>query len=138
LVVLFSDGDDTSSWLPARAILERARRSDAVVYLVASHPPRFETRLEYRSGVQLWMGNGDFSTSTPAIAELAAVTGGHTVIADRPDRLRDAFSAVVSQFRNRYLITYRPRGVNAGGWHPIQVTLSGRRGNVLARRGYAR
>ena len=30
-VLLFSDGGDTSSWLPARAVMERARRSDAVV-----------------------------------------------------------------------------------------------------------
>jgi VWFA-related protein len=137
-VVLFSDGGDTSSWLPARAVLERARRSDAVVYLVATHPPRFDARLEYRSGMELWPGDGGFPASTPAIAELAALTGGRVVIADRPDRLRDAFEAAASQFRNRYLLAYRPSGVDAGGWHPIEVTLKGKRGAVVARRGYAR
>ena len=138
LVVLFSDGGDTSSWLPARAVLERARRSDAVVYLVALHAPRFDTRLEYRSGVELWEGDGGFPPATPPIVELAAMTGGRIVIADRPERLRDAFASAVSQFRSRYLITYRPQGVGATGWHPIDVRLKTRRGTIVARRGYSR
>jgi len=138
LVVLFSDGGDTSSWLPARAVLERARRSDAVVYLVTLHPPRLDTRLEYRSGVELWPGDGGFPASRPAVAELAAMTGGQTVIAERPERLRDVFAAAVTQFRSRYVITYRPRGVDAGGWHPIDVRVKGRRATVTARRGYSR
>ena len=33
-------------------------------------------------------------------------------------------------------LTYTPRGVDVGGWHPIDVRLKGRRGNVTARRGY--
>jgi VWFA-related protein len=138
LVVLFSDGGDTSSWLPSRAVLERARRSDAVVYLVALRQPRIDARLEYRSGVDLWSGDGGFPPATPPIVELAAMTGGHMVIADRPERLRDAFAAAVTQFRSRYLITYRPQGVDATGWHPIEVRLKARRATVTARRGYSR
>jgi Ca-activated chloride channel homolog len=138
LVVLFSDGGDTSSWLPARAVLERARRSDAVVYLVALRQPRLDTRLEYRSGVELWSGDGGFPPATPPAVELASMTGGRTVIADRPERLRDAFAAAVTQFRSRYLITYRPQGVDRTGWHPIAVRLTARRGTITARRGYSR
>jgi VWFA-related protein len=138
LVVLFSDGGDTSSWLPARAVLERARRSDAVVYLVALRQPRLDTRLEYRSGVELWSGDGGFPPATPPAVELASMTGGRMVIADRPERLRDAFAAAVTQFRSRYLITYRPHAVDAAGWHPIDVRLKVRRGTITARRGYSR
>lgn len=138
LVVLFSDGGDTSSWLPARAVLERARRSDAVVYLVALRQPRIDTRLEYRSGIELWSGDGGFPPATPPVVELVAMTGGRTLIADRPERLRDAFAAAVTQFRSRYLITYRPQGVDATGWHPIEVRLKAKGGTVTARRGYSR
>ena len=35
LLVIFSDGLDTSSWLPAGAVLDAARRSDGVAYAVA-------------------------------------------------------------------------------------------------------
>ena len=138
LVVLFSDGGDTSSWLPPRAVLERARRSDAVVYLVALRQPRIDARLEYRSGVELWKDDGGFPPATPPIVELSAMTGGRMLIADRPERLRDAFAAAVTQFRSRYLITYRPQGVDATGWHPLDVRLKARRATVTARRGYSR
>lgn len=138
LVVLFSDGGDTSSWLPARAVLERARRSDAVVYLVALRQPRLDSRLEYRSGVELWSGDGGFPAATPPVVQLTSITGGRMVIADRPERLRDAFAAAVTQFRSRYLIAYRPHGVDATGWHPIDVRLKVRRATVTARRGYSR
>ncbi len=36
LVVVFSDGIDTSSWLRASEVLDRARRLDAVLYAVSS------------------------------------------------------------------------------------------------------
>jgi hypothetical protein len=119
-------------------VLERARRSDAVVYLVALRQPRIDARLEYRSGVELWRDDGGFPPATPPIVELSAMTGGRMLIADRPERLRDAFAAAVTQFRSRYLITYRPLGVDATGWHPIEVRLKARRATVTARRGYSR
>ena len=42
------------------------------------------------------------------------------------------------EFRSRYLLTYVPRGVDARGWHGIDVKLRGKNGNVRARRGYLR
>jgi len=137
-VVVFSDGGDTSSWLPARAILERARRTDAVVYVVTLRPPRRDVRLEYRSGIDLWPREAAARSALPAIVELANMTGGSTLVAERADRLRDAFSRAVTQFRNRYLISYRPRGVEAAGWHVIDLKLKGLPAAIKARRGYAK
>ena len=70
--------------------------------------------------------------------ELAAITGGHVFVVQRADELRAAFSAVVSQFRSRYLLTYRPRGVESAGWHSIGLELTRGRATVTARRGYAK
>jgi VWFA-related protein len=137
-VVVFSDGGDNSSWLPARAVLERARASDAVVYVVTRRPPRRDARLEYRSGVDLWPPDRAPTPREPTVVELATLTGGHMFVAERADRLRDAFATVVLQFRSRYLITYRPRGVDATGWHRIELRLKGRSGTITARRGYVR
>ena len=50
--------------------------------------------------------------------------------------LRDTFVGILSEFRNRYVLTYEPTGVPAGGWHPIEVKLKGKRGKITARRGY--
>jgi hypothetical protein len=70
--------------------------------------------------------------------ELAAMTGGHVFVVQRADELRAAFAAVVSQFRSRYLLTYRPRGVDSAGWHSIALDLARGRATVTARRGYAK
>ena len=137
-VLLFSDGGDTSSWLPASALLERARRSDAVVYVVTRRAPRPDVRMEYRSGIELWTQPSRPPSDGPAMIELAAITGGHVFLVQRADELRAAFAAVVSQFRSRYLLTYRPRGVESAGWHSIDLKLTSGRATVTARRGYAK
>ena len=137
-VILFSDGSDTSSWLPARALLERARRSEAVVYVVTRRPPRPDVRLEYRSGIELWPTHNSSQAGNPVIAEMANVTGGHVFVAERAEDLRATFSAIVTQFRTRYLLTYSPRGVDAAGWHAIDLRLKRGKATVKARRGYSR
>jgi hypothetical protein len=75
----------------------------------------------------------------PFMSALAEETGGKYINAERTARLRETFAEIVREFRSRYLLTYTPRGVDAGGWHPIEVKLkAGRRGKVTARRGYLR
>jgi VWFA-related protein len=136
-VLLFSDGGDTSSWLPASALLERARRSDAVVYVVTRRAP-----VRTSDGIPFRDRTVDAAVRSPsdgpAMTELAAITGGHVFVVQRADELRAAFAAVVSQFRSRYLLTYRPRGVDSAGWHSIDLKLASGRAAVTARRGYAR
>ena len=40
--------------------------------------------------------------------------------------------------RSQPVIDQSPRGVDAGGWHPIEVKLKSKKGKVAARRGYSR
>ena len=140
LVLLFTDGQDMSSWLPGQFALDAARRSDAVVYAVglvssADRTPGY--RLDFRSGIQ-----PPVPAVQPALLPetfldaLAADTGGAFLTTDRSETLRDTFVRVINEFRTRYLLTYTPRGVEGSGWHPIEVKLKGRRGTVVARRGY--
>jgi VWFA-related protein len=136
LVVLFSDGADTSSWLPSHAALDKARRTDAVVYAVGTAAP--ENRLEYRSGIQLRdVPYRPPFEATPFVRELAALTGGDMMPAVS-GRLRDTFTRIVTGFRSRYVLTYTPTGVDHAGWHPIEVKVKGRRARITARRGYVR
>lgn len=141
LVLVFSDGDDTASWLPGSAVLDLARRSSAVVYGVGLRgrmEPATGFLVDVRSGLQ-----PDIPKVAPPelrksfLPTLAAETGGKYIETDRSDRLRDAFVRVLTEFRGRYWLTYSPTGVAADGWHPIEVTVK-KRGNVTARRGYRR
>jgi VWFA-related protein len=136
LILLFSDGMDTSSWLPPSAVIERARSSDAVVYSVALAGK--ETNLLYRrSGLERLEQGTPQSPGTPFLAELAKTTGGASLVASDGD-LRRLFAQVVGEFRTRYLLAYTPRGVEMAGWHPIDVKLKNKGGKIIARRGYQR
>ena len=108
-----------------------------MVYVVTRRAPRPDVRLEYRSGIELWTAPRPPS-DRPAMIDLAAITGGHVFVVERADELRAAFAAVVSQFRSRYLLAYRPQGVENAGWHSIDLKLTSGRATVTARRGFAK
>jgi Ca-activated chloride channel family protein len=139
LLLVFSDGDDTSSWLPRNAVVEKAKRSDAVIYAVElrSGPPEDPSILHYRPGIELSPGDAFTGMEAPFLEELADASGG-TVYRTTSGELRNAFKQIVSEFRTRYVLTYQPKGVDSPGWHPIEVRLKGKRGAVRARRGYSR
>jgi VWFA-related protein len=114
LVIVFSDGVDTSSWLPAEAVLDAAKRSDAVVYAVSTR-----TRLK-----------------PEFLREVTSLTGGRLFEVERTATLGAIFVGVLEEFRRRYLISFTPRGVDKSGWHRLDVRVAGRRANVKARPGY--
>ena len=139
LVLMFSDGEDTSSWLPRGSVIEKARRTDAVVYaveMVAVRDPR--RRLHYRSGIELSKNDHPSWIESPFLQELADATGGDIYKTTNGADLRGAFTKILTEFRTRYLLTYSPHGVDKGGWHPIEVKLKGKKGRITARRGYLR
>jgi Ca-activated chloride channel homolog len=142
LVLVFSDGADTASWLPPSAVIDKARRTESVVYAVTMHSsPMFNRTgrpLLYRSGIELLPGDRPARTESPFLDEMADVTGGASYRTESADELRSAFTKILTEFRTRYLITYTPRGVDRAGWHPLDVTLKAKKGRVTARRGYLR
>jgi VWFA-related protein len=141
LALVFSDGEDTASWLAGTSTIDIARRNDAVVYAVelrerAPWSPGF--RLDVHSGVQLGADAARTSLMDRFLPTLAQDTGGLVLNAARSDQLRERFVRILTEFRTRYLITYSPAGVDRAGWHPLEVTLKNRKGRVIARRGYLR
>jgi len=142
LVLIFSDGEDTASWLPGQAVIDVARRNDAVVYSVGlrhGEVTRPGYRVDFLSGVQPKIPNvSEVTLMEPFLSGLAEETGGKYIDAKQSDRLRETFVTIVTEFRSRYLLTYTPQGVDAGGWHPIDVRLKDKKGRVAARRGYMR
>ena len=138
LVLVFSDGDDTSSWLPSVWVLDKARRTDVVVYSVEIRNPSLRPipSLQNRSGTQSFK-NVPYDDSS-FLDELAEMTGGARFRVTEATELRKAFARVLMEFRTRYLITYTPRGVDQSGWHPLEVKLKTKRGKVTARKGYTK
>ncbi len=137
LLVVFSDGLDNMSWMSADVVERAARRSNAVVYGVA-----------VAAGVKMTSvgGTGNFRRLVPTpnyvkgqtdfLDALAAATGGRVLKADTTGNLPSAFDEVLREFRTRYVLTYSPRGVDAPGWHSIDVKVKTRTVDVKARAGY--
>jgi Ca-activated chloride channel family protein len=117
-VVLFTDGADRYSTASAPAVVDRARRSRALVYGVA-------------------VGK----TQPPLLRDLASVSGGRSIHIRNMEGLEGALAAVAGELRRQYLIGYVPErrpGDTAERWRAISVRLTGRTPGleVRARAGY--
>jgi VWFA-related protein len=136
LVLLFSDGRDTASWTTTARVMDALRRTDVVVYPVAVKPvPASPPRGAFISPSFGQAAPRAFDPG-PFLEDVARESGGRIVVAEDDQDLGPAFQSILSEFRDRYVLTYVPTGVHAGGWHRVDVKLNGKRGTVTARRGY--
>jgi Ca-activated chloride channel family protein len=68
--------------------------------------------------------------------DLSEVTGGRLFAIESTTDLSATFSKILEEFRMRYLVSYSPQGVAAGGWHRLEVRVKNRNVTVKARPGY--
>ena len=117
-LILFSDGVDRYSRHTAAEVLERARRSNALIYPIA------------------------LGKNRPALlAELAVLTGGRSFQLRDARDLEKTLALVARELRHQYLLGYAPAEPIVRGereWRPIRVTLNTPRSGlrVRARDGY--
>jgi len=93
LLIVFSDGVDTSSWLRADAVLDAAKRADVVVYgvsVVSRLKPEF-------------------------LHDMTSFTGGRLFEIEKTANLEQTFLSILEEFRHRYLLSYTPKGVSKDG-----------------------
>lgn len=114
LVIVCTDGRDTLSWLQADEVAEIAKRSNAVIYGVAA------------GGARQWSD----------LKDLTELTGGHTIEIEKSSGFRAELMRVLEEFRSRYVLTFTPRGVPAGGFHQLEVKARRAGLRVRARPGY--
>lgn len=93
-IVVLSDGDDRYSEATAAAVLDRARRSDVMIYPIAIGRRR-----------------------APLFAELANVSGGRSFHLKDPRELATTLKSIAEDLRSQYLIGYAP----AEGWPPYET-----------------
>jgi Ca-activated chloride channel homolog len=116
-LVVFSDGTDRYSRATEAQVIERARRSNALIYPIA------------------------FGKTRPGLlAELAVLTGGRSFLLRDPKELEKALQTIARELRYQYLLGYAPatpidKGNNE--WRAIRVVLKNKPGfRVRARDGY--
>lgn len=131
LLLVFSDGVDTSSILDERRVLEIARRSDATIYGIAvrnTQPPSPRPSPRFARQPQM-------ATDDEFLTKLSEETGGRLLRADRNRDIASTFQRVLEEFNSRYILGFAPKS-NTPGWHRLEVRLKTSRATVLARRGY--
>lgn len=102
-LVLFSDGSDRYSRATEAEVIERARRSNALIYPIVFGKQR-----------------------PPFLAELAVLTGGRSFLLKDATELEKTLSTIARELRYQYLLGYAPlepieEGVRE--WRSIRVTL---------------
>lgn len=117
-LIVFSDGSDRYSEHSAAQVMERARRSNALIYPIA-------------------IGR----TRPPLLAELAVLTGGRSFLLRDARELEKTLAAIARELRYQYLLGYTPSDPIVRGtreWRSIRVTLRTPRTGlrVRARDGY--
>ena len=117
-LVVFSDGADRYSQATSGQVLDRARRSQALIYPIT-------------------MGK----TPVPAAVELATLTGGRSFLLRDAKELERTLATVAKELRYQYLIGYVPSVPPKAGfheWRAIRVTLKNpvKGARVRARDGY--
>jgi VWFA-related protein len=115
-LIVVSDGGDNASLHTLAAVLERARRTNAVIYSVTFFDP-------------------DNRDARPHVLKtLTRETGGRALSAKRNDDVRRAFAQIAQEIRSGYTIGFAPVETSGGGFRSIRVIVdAGNHRHLIAR-----
>jgi hypothetical protein len=119
ITIILSDAKDNRSFFDEPAMLESARRTDAVVYTILPGDPKVAR-----------------SVSANRLQALSVMTGGRLVLA--PERsVGERIIDAIEEFRQSYAVRYTWKGTTFEGWHKLEVKVPGRPSyRVRAKSGY--
>ena len=124
VMVIVTDGGDTTSGRKYKEALESAQRSDAVLYPIVVVPITNDA--------------GRNTGGEHALQTLASSTGGRWFDPDVGERLDRAFTEILMDLRAQYMLGYYPRGGAADGkaFHTTRVELKRKDLRAFTRTGY--
>jgi Ca-activated chloride channel homolog len=119
-IILFTDGDDTTSRSRRSEAIEEALRAETVIYAIGVGDPEAE-------GVK----KGELN-------KMCELTGGRAFIPKDVEDLDRAFTQLEQELRQQYLLAYEPINDKAdGSFRKIEVRVPDRKGiRIRHRRGY--
>ncbi len=124
VIVLLSDGDDTSSLVTFDELLDTAKRSQTVIYTIG-------LGLEDPAG-RVMPANGEFG-----LRRLAQETGGRLFLAKRPEDLSNVYTQIADELTSQYVLGYLSRNERRdGGWRRVAVRVHQPQLQARTRAGY--
>ncbi len=121
VLVLFSDGRDTASWLENEDLLRAARESSTAVYVVRTR--------------EVEAGSSE-SGQDYLLRRVVETTGGSSWSSGSGPEIEAAFRQVLATVNARYVLAYEPTGVQRAGRHRIALKVRQGGVEVRARREY--
>jgi len=120
-LVVFTDGDDTTSSTPEREVIDYARSVEATVYSIG-----------FKGQAGLFGGG-----SRGFMKKIAEETGGSFFFPDKVGDLIKVFQAISEELKNHYLLSYTPKRDPDGSWRAISLKVTSRAdAQVRVRKGY--
>ena len=118
-LVVFSDGDDTTSTMKEQEVVDYARAVEATIYSV---------------GIE----GGGMGGGSPRgfLKRIAGETGGTYFFPDKLGDLIKAFAEISEELHNHYLLAYSPKRPPDGTFRTITVRLKRKDAEVRVRKGY--
>jgi Ca-activated chloride channel family protein len=131
-VVLLSDGADVHSVLRMEEVLFKARTSQSLIYWI-----QLEGGEKHKSFNSAWRDFHDNDREYEMLRKTVIESGGRILPIDRDDQLEGAFSSIIREMREQYVLGYYPTDTRHDGkWHPIRVDVKGGGIRVRTRDGY--
>lgn len=119
VIILITDGEDTSSTIKMRESIERTWRNEVIVYAIG-------------------IGDPAFGVDSGVLKKITNETGGRAFFPRNEDDLDKAFAQIDEDLRSQYVLAYETtNGAKDGSFRVIQVRVKTRKDlTVRHRRGY--
>jgi VWFA-related protein len=127
-LILITDGEDQGSTYSIRDAIEKAQKSDAIVFSIYYVDKGFYSR----GGLSFGAGGNE-----GALKKISDETGGHVFTVSGKHPLSEVFKEIQEELRNQYSIGYTPtNSTRDGSFRHIEIKTDNSDYHVQARAGY--
>jgi Ca-activated chloride channel homolog len=122
-LVVFSDGEDTSSLVSFDEVLDLAKRSETSIYAIALRGPDVQTK--------------GFREAEYVMKTLALETGGRSFFPAKIEDLSGVYSQIADELASQYTIGYTSKNPRRdGAWRRIDARVTRPNATARTKRGY--
>jgi len=116
IIVIFSDGQDNSSYIDPYSLIEKVRKSSVVVYAI----------------------DNDVNRSEDVLAEICEISGGMTFPLDSVKKTRRVYERIREDIHAQYILYFdAPSSGGGHRFHPLEVTVKGKKYDIRTIKGYS-
>lgn len=122
IVILFSDGEDNSSYIDPYTLIKRVEKSNSVIYSIGKHMDVYEDD-QYQD----------------LLRKISTSSGGMTFFFDDVERIREVYAKIRQDIRAKYILQFSPKDTrrrNRFRKITVQLKKNGKKYRVRTIKGY--